>query len=267
MQHGGSGIQRATVARLCRFPVKGLSAEELSSVQLSPDTGVPGDRAFALARATTDFDEASPRPLDKGRFLQLRNNERLATVTTRLESQVGILLVSLNGRDILSADLNADKGRQSVEEFFGELVGQAGDRRPRLVRARNHKFTDAGILSRELLWAVSVINLATVRALASSVGAVVDPLRFRANIYIDGLPPWSELNWVGKSVRIAGVKCVGLLRTNRCGAINVDPATGARDNSLLIGLKKNFGHLEFGVYVGILGSGAVGVGDDIVVGD
>jgi hypothetical protein len=61
----------ATVARICRYPVKGLSAEDLPGVRLRAGEGVPLDRAFALARAAAPFDPARPSWLPKRHFLML----------------------------------------------------------------------------------------------------------------------------------------------------------------------------------------------------
>ncbi len=40
-----------TVAEICRYPVKGLNAERLARVLLTPGEGLPHDRRFALAHA------------------------------------------------------------------------------------------------------------------------------------------------------------------------------------------------------------------------
>ena len=50
--------------------------------------------------------------------------------------------------------------------------------------------------------AVSIINLASVRALAEAAGTAIDPLRFRANLYIDGLPAWAEFESLGARWRV-----------------------------------------------------------------
>ena len=67
---------------------------------------------------------------------------------------------------------------------------------PRLVEAPGHVFTDS---SKRY---VSLINLETLRALERAVGQPVHPLRFRANLYVDDLPAWAELDWVGKELEV-----------------------------------------------------------------
>ncbi|MFI5182577.1 MAG: valine--tRNA ligase, partial [Thermoanaerobaculia bacterium] len=49
---------------------------------------------------------------------------------------------------------------------------------------------------------VSLINLATVRELEERWRTPIDPLRFRANIYLEGLEAWAETALVGKTVRL-----------------------------------------------------------------
>ena len=49
---------------------------------------------------------------------------------------------------------------------------------------------------------ISFINLASVAAIEDMVGATVDPLRFRANIYVEGWPAWSELDLVGQELEL-----------------------------------------------------------------
>ena len=77
---------------------------------------------------------------------------------------------------------------------------------------------------------MSIINLASVAAIEGMVGAPVHPLRFRGNVYVEGWPAWSELDLVGKELKIsrdARLKIVK--RIVRCAATNVDPDTGIRD--------------------------------------
>ena len=48
--------------------------------------------------------------------------------------------------------------------------------------------------------AVSLINLASVRALESAVGAQIAPLRFRADIYFEGPKAWCEFEWLDQDI-------------------------------------------------------------------
>lgn len=116
-------------------------------------------------------------------------------------------------------------------------------------------------MSPALMRAVSIINLASVDALAAAVGAFLDPLRFRGNIYVSGLDPWEELSWVDREVTIGSVRLRGLARTPRCAAVNVNPGTAARDMNLPKAIMAYFGHTDLGAYLEVLDDGEISVGD------
>jgi uncharacterized protein YcbX len=133
------------------------------------------------------------------------------------------------------------------------------------VRAAGHKFTDGSVISPAFMRAVSLINLASVRALEERTGGPIHPLRFRANIYVDGLKPWAEMDWVDREVTIGSLRLRGLARTPRCAAVDVNPETAARDTNLPKALKRNFGHVDLGIYLEVLADGAIAVGDRMAV--
>ncbi|GJE78885.1 MOSC domain-containing protein [Methylorubrum thiocyanatum] len=255
----------AEVTALYRYPVKGLSAEPLPALTLARASGLAFDREYALALGTTEFDPQNPEPLDKGFFLMLRSNEVLAALSTRFDPESGQLTVIQDGEAVLTEDLTSETGREAVEDFFESYVGPAAKGRPRLVRAAGHKFTDGSVISPAFMRAVSLINLASVRALEERTGQPIHPLRFRANIYIDGLEPWAEMDWVDREVTIGSLRLRGLARTPRCAAVDVNPETAARDTNLPKALKRNFGHVDLGIYLEVLADGAIAVGDRMAV--
>lgn len=254
----------AAVTALYRYPVKGLSAEPLAAMTLRQANGLAFDREYALALGSTAFDPARPRPLDKGFFLMLRSNAVLATLTTRFDPGTGGLTVGRDGRTLIAADLTSEAGRGAIERFFEAYVGPAAKGRPRLVRVEGHKFTDGSVISPALMRAVSLVNLASVRALEARAERTIHPLRFRANILVDGLPAWAELDWIGREVTIGGVRLRGLARTPRCAAIDVNPDTAERDTNLPRALKRHFGHVDLGLYLEVRADGDIGIGDRVV---
>jgi uncharacterized protein YcbX len=108
------------------------------------------------------------------------------------------------------------------------------------------------------------VNLGTVAAVETAVGAPVDPLRFRANLYVAGWPAWREFDLVdseiaiGNSVRLKIVK-----RIVRCAATEVDPDTGIRDLQIPRTLMKAYGHADCGIYGEVIAGGTVAVGDSV----
>ncbi|MFX5611114.1 hypothetical protein ABTD85_22045, partial [Acinetobacter baumannii] len=81
-------------------------------------------------------------------------------------------------------------GRAALEDAIHRLVPTL-PAPPTLVRSRDGHFMDKPDT------VVSLINLATIRSLEQQWGAEIDPLRFRANLYVDTGKPWEEFEWVG----------------------------------------------------------------------
>jgi uncharacterized protein len=87
----------AKIARIYRYPIKGLSAEPLQAVELAAGEGVPLDRKFALARPDAPFDPERPAWLPKNRFLMLMTDERLATLRVAYDDALGRLTIAERG--------------------------------------------------------------------------------------------------------------------------------------------------------------------------
>ena len=73
------------VQAIQRYPVKGLTAEPLERVSLTPGETLPFDRAYAIENGPGRFDPQAPRHLPKITFLMLMRDERLATLRSRFE--------------------------------------------------------------------------------------------------------------------------------------------------------------------------------------
>jgi uncharacterized protein len=130
--------------------------------------------------------------------------------------------------------------------------------RPKIVHATGHSFSDVSAKC------VHIVNLATVRELERASGRAVDPLRFRANLYLEGLEPWAEFGWLDKDLRVGGTRLAVFARTTRCEATNVDPETGARDMAIPAQLSRTWGHSDFGVYAKVMDGGEIIAGSSTV---
>jgi GntR family transcriptional regulator/MocR family aminotransferase len=244
------------VTNIYRYPIKGLSAQPVSRVVLEPGRPFPADRVLALARPNTPIDLRTPAWAKKGMFVMLMLEEALAQVKTHLDTESMQFTVTQGNREILTAQLDDDGDCAKVEEYFHRLVPTLRAA-PRLVRSRGGHFMDKpdNVLS--------LINLATVRSLAEQWGVEINPLRFRANIYIDGARPWEEFEWIGSTMRIGGAAFRVDRRNGRCGATNVNPDTGRRDLDIPGSLRAAFGHKDLGVYLVTAEGGAVEAGDAV----
>ena len=99
----------------------------------------------------------------------------------------------------------------------------------------------------------------------TSLGVALEPIRFRANFYIEDMPEWLEFEWIGKLLKIGDARLKVVSRTVRCAATMVNPATGERDVNVPAALKKNFGHLDLGVYAEVLEGAEVAEGAPVRV--
>jgi uncharacterized protein YcbX len=111
---------------------------------------------------------------------------------------------------------------------------------------------------------VSIVNLGSVAAVEGLVGAPVDPLRFRANVYVAGWPSWHEFDLVGQEIAVGTSARLRIVRRIvRCAATNVDPDTGMRDLSIPETLMRSLGHADCGVYGEVVDAGEIAVGDQL----
>jgi hypothetical protein len=250
----------ATVASLYRYPVKGLTPEPLQSATIAAGETIPFDRVYAIENGPGRFDPVAPRHLPKITFLMLMRDERLATLHCRFDEATETLTILRAGKQVARGQLTTRLGRQMIEQFLAAYMKDSLRGPPRIVSSPGHSFSDVAIKC------LHVVNLASVRELARIVGRPVDPLRFRANLYLDGPAPWSELGWLDKTIAGGTLRLSVVDRTERCEATNVDPATGARDLAIPAVLRRELGHSDFGIYAKVTAGGSIAVGDALSAG-
>jgi hypothetical protein len=255
-----------TVSAIYRYPVKGLSPEPLGSVALMLGKCLPHDRRFAIALPTTRFDPARPEWLSKTHFLMLMRDEKLAELTTRFDAEADLLTIERDGRTVLRESLGDAAGRRRAAAFFDEFLAGAAEGGLRIVEAPEHSFADARRKPNATTdQYVSLINLASIAALEHSIGAEVAPLRFRANVYFEGMPAWSELDWLEGEIAVGGARLRIVSAITRCAATQVNPATAERDLDIVGGLQRGFGHNLMGVYGEVVEGGEIAIRDTIAV--
>ncbi|WP_426957186.1 MOSC domain-containing protein [Muricoccus radiodurans] len=252
------------VERLYRYPVKGLTAEALEEVMLTPGETIPHDRRFALAQGDAPFDEAAPRFLPKQNFACMMKNAKVVLVRAAFDPRTETLSLAAEGHAPLAAPTGTPEGRAALGEWLIRFLGDEArygthsdgtPRPPRFTEVPGHAFTD------QVRKGVSLLNLASLAALETAIGRRLDPLRFRANIYLSGLPAWAENDWVGQELLLGGARLSVFKRTVRCPATQVNLETGERDADVPRLLREHFGHTDLGVHATVLEGGRVAVGD------
>lgn len=250
-------IPPAQIASLYRYPVKGLSPQALPSVALAPGQTFPADRRYAIENGPSGFDPAAPKWMPKPHFLMLQRDEWLAPLRTRFDDESHVLTIRRNDTVIAQGNLETAEGRAAIERYFagqhaGEIKGP-----PKILSSKGHSFSD---VARKV---VSIINLNSLRAIEIMVGATINPLRFRANLYIEGWPAWHETGLVDQTLAVGDARVKVVKRITRCAAVNVDPDTGARDLAIPNALMQQFGNNECGIYAEVIAGGTISVGDAI----
>lgn len=247
-----------TVAEIWRHPIKSHGRERIEAVALSEGQAMPWDRRWAVTRAGSKFDPAFPRWTSCSEFSIGAKSPALQAVTCVTDEAAGVLTLSHPdaGTIVVNPDLAED-----AERFVAWVAGLVDDNRPQpqsIARAPV-AMTDTDYQS------ISLINLASHRAIEDYMATELSPLRWRGNLLLEGLEPWAEHEWVGKRLRIGGVELMVEERIRRCNATMANPLTGLKDANTLSALRDGFGHQDCGVYVSVTKSGAVRKGDKIEV--
>ena len=247
----------AQIASMYRYPVKGLSPEPLQRVTLEAGQTLPSDRRYAIENGPSGFDPDDPKWMSKVYFLMLQRDEWLAALHTHFDDASSVLTIRQDGAIAAQGNLETPEGRAAIERFFAGVFAATIKGPPKVLSSRGHSFSD---VARKV---VSIINLGSLRAVENIVGQPVHPLRFRANLYVEGWPAWHEFELLDQILAVGGTRLKVVKRITRCAAVNVDPQTAARDLNIPQALMRRLGHLECGIYAEVIEGGTITVGDAI----
>lgn len=221
------------------YPVKSMAGQTVDSAKLGWQ-GLAGDRQFAFLC----LDDSSGLP-----WLSGRTYPRLLSYKAFIEGNPkdGVVKVTTPSGATMPLD---------ASELLDELVRDSG--RPLRLTQLWRGAYDAAPLS--------LVTTASVAAVGAMVGHGIEAERFRANIVIDAFDDraFPEDRWIGESLIIGDSAEAPRMRVNRkdprCRIINISPATGEEDPSVLqqvVRQRKN----NIGVYASPEFGGAVSQGD------
>lgn len=248
----------ATIQSIYRYPVKGLSPEAYSRVRLRAGETLPNDRRYAVENGPSGFDPAAPQWLSKVHFLMLMRNERLAALRTHFDDATCTLTIRHNDAEVAQGDLESAEGRAAIERFLATYAADELKGPPKVLSAPQHSFSD---VAKKV---VSIVNLASVAAIEELVGRPVDPVRFRANLYVSGWPAWFEFNLVDQTIALGDARLKILKPIVRCAAVNVDPVTAERDLDIPGTTLRILGHPYCGIYGEVIADGDIAIGDQVI---
>jgi uncharacterized protein YcbX len=228
------------VAALWRYPVKSMAPEELDGTEVSWH-GLAGDRRWAFIR---DGQARSGFP-----WLTIRERPELARYCPRFAEP---------GRPNGSPTWVRTPSGCEFDVADPALAAELG-RGVRVIKQ------DRGIFD------TMPLSLLTTQALASLgrlVGTEPAAGRFRPNLLVDacgadgsgrGFP---EDAWVGRILRIGGLRMRVDQRDQRCVMVTIDPVTLRRDPAILRAIARER-DARFGVYGSTVEPGRVAVGDPV----
>lgn len=242
------------VSQVWRYPIKSHGREELSSVAVTAGETLPWDRTWAVAHEASDADGTTWAPCQN--FSRGSKAPRLMAISTSFDEATGVM--TLKHPDLQDLSFNPDHEQQKFLDWAGPLVPADRAQSTRLVRSKQNGLTDTDYPS------ISIGNLASHRAVCQKFGRDLSTARWRGNIWIDGLAPWEEFDWLGKQLKIGSAIFEVRERVIRCMATTANPETGQRDADTL-GTLDTWGHRDFNVYAVAVSSGTINLGDKVSI--
>jgi uncharacterized protein len=223
------------VAGLWRYPVKSMAGEALDGVEVSWP-GLAGDRRWAFIRAGQ---VRSGFP-----WLTIRERPELAHYRPRFAepdrpnaSQVLVRTPHGGELDVAAPALAAELGPG--------------------VRVMKQ---DRGVFDAMPL---SLLTTQTIASLGRLVRARLDVRRFRPNILVEACEgDFPEDGWVGRNLRIGGLRMRVDKHDQRCVVVTIDPVTLGRNPAVLRAIAQER-DARLGVYGSTVEPGPIAVGDPV----
>jgi uncharacterized protein YcbX len=256
----------ARLTQINRFPVKGLAGERLESVTLEAGRALPHDRRYALAQGGAGSHLDGSEWASYRLFYTLKQEEKLAQLGLGYDEASETLTVLRGGKPVARGKPTDPVGRSLLNQFFAAFFAGSPRGAPRLVAGRRDADGAVAFTDAETPY-LSILNLASVADLERVARQPVDPRRFRANLWIEGVPAWAEMDWAGLRMTLGAATLEGAEPIDRCAATTVNPDTAQRDLNVPKLLQGGFGHIFCGFYVRVVDGGRIAEGDALVVED
>jgi hypothetical protein len=221
------------VAALWRYPVKSMAAEGLERAEVSWH-GLAGDRRWAFIRAGQV----------RGGFpwLTIRELPELAHYRPRFAEP---------DRPNASVTLVRTPSGGELDVADPALAAELGPG-VRVIKS------DRGIFDTLPL---SLLTTQTLAGLGRLAGTGLAAGRFRPNLLVDACEgDFPEDAWVGRVLRIGGLRMRVDKRDQRCVVVTVDPVTLARDPAILRAIARQR-DARLGVYGSTVEPGQIAAGD------
>jgi hypothetical protein len=246
------------VAALWRHPIKGCGVEAVARVELGAGATVPWDRVWAVAHDAAQVAPGATGWAACANFARGARTPALMAVRARVDEAAGRVALTHPERPPIEVCPDDPGDAARLIAWLDPLCDPRRARPAFVTRGGNGRgMTDSDFPS------VSVLGTASLRALGERIGRPLAMERFRGNVWVDGLGPWQEFEWVGREVAVGGTRLRVRERITRCRATAANPATGVEHADTLGALQAGWGHRDFGVYAEVVAGGPLAVGDPV----
>jgi uncharacterized protein YcbX len=257
----------ATISSINYCPVKSVSFQSVKNCKIKKNIGIIGDRVFAFAK---DLDSEQAKLFEKNpnerkgkwnKVLTLKNSPALNKYNFVFKDKK--LTLTLKDKEILSIDINQSSEIEALSNKIAEL--ESSLKQPiTLMKNDNFPFFDTSISKKvDFVNSVSLLNIQSINDFEMKVSKKIENSIFRGNICIDGIDPWKEREWIGKTIKINNVSFKVEKNIPRCVAINLKPQSDDNSFNLLQLLKKTYNHFDMGIYLTALDDGDISIGNQI----
>jgi len=250
------------IKKLYYSPIKSFNFIESKSLNIIKNIGIEHDRIFAFVKNKTK-DEA----IKFQEKQYLRNNQSYLSVKNipilnnyRLEFQNHNIKVFLKNKEIISISEFNFENLQLITKEIKKRETDLKDKEIFMIYNKNIPFYD--MINDHV---VSLINLESLRDFESRAGLSVDHERFRANIVIDGMKPFQELELAKKKIKIGNTLFEVFQNTPRCKATIYPYQSTISDINVPQKLNEIYDHIDFGIYLKPIEDGTISLNNEVKV--
>ena len=247
------------------FLVKYLFFSNLKKTFLKKKLGILNDIIFSFSR-NIDFEknkliEKFNTQRNLNNFLTLKNSPTLNKYAFSYNNKK--LTLSNNNKEILSI---GSEDYKNYKLIIDKLIKLEDILLKPIFLLKNEKYPffdtiNSNIISNTIL----LININSVRDLENNINENIEFERFRGNLYVDGIKPWEERNWINKIIKINKILFRVQKHITRCSTTNLKPKSDNITINILKILKKHYNHIDMGVYLIPLDDGDKNIGNQVLL--
>ena len=245
------------------YPVKSLSFSSVQKSIIKKDFGIIYDRIFSFTRninyKKAKLIEKFPKERKLNYFLTLKNSPVLNKYKFHYDknelklNQDNIMILSISTEDENKFYIYCKKLIELEKSLSKSLYLLKNEKYPFFDTTHSSKISNT----------ISLINLNSIKDLEKKINKVIEPSRFRGNLYISDIDAWEERNWINSIIRINKIHFKVVKHIARCSATNLQPNSDNITINLPRAIKKHYNHIDMGVYLSPLDDGEINIGDNI----